>query len=301
MGIINFCMSEEEKTIEERLSEIEKAMNAPDFWQDKARAQEIIGEYNELKAEKEGVGKYDNGPAVMTVFAGAGGLDAEDFAAILVRMYLKYLEKKGFGYKMVHENQNDHGGYRNITFEILGKGAYGLLKNESGVHRLVRLSPFNAKSQRHTSFAMVEVVPKLKKAKDIEIKEEEIDVEFSRSSGPGGQNVNKRETAVRVIHKPTGLAAHSDSERTQQANKEKALSILSGKLYHKLEEDRKKERAGLAVSKTTEAEWGSQIRNYVMHPYQLVKDLRTGVEERNIDKILEEGELDEFIEAEQKI
>lgn len=287
--------------IDLKIEELEKQMQEPTFWQDKARAQAVVEEYNDLKAEKAGEGKYDKGAAVMTIFAGAGGLDAEDFASILVRMYLKYFEKKGFGYRVLHENQNDHGGYRNITIEINGKGVYGTLKNESGVHRLVRLSPFNAKSQRHTSFVMVEVVPHLDKVKDVEIREDDLDIEFIRSSGPGGQNVNKRETAVRLTHKPTGLTVHIDGERTQQANREKALSVLSGKLYHRMEENRKKEKEGMSVSKTTEAEWGSQIRNYVLHPYQLVKDLRTGVETRNVDKVLEEGDLDEFIAAEHNL
>lgn len=287
--------------IDKKIEEVEKEMQSPGFWDDKVKAQEVIERYNELKSEKEGVGKYDKKDAILTIFAGAGGMDAEDFAAMLLKMYLKYFDKKGYGYKVLHQNQNDHGGYRNVTVEVLGKDVYGTLKNESGVHRLVRISPFNAKSQRHTSFAMVEVVPKLKKIKDVDIKDEDIDVEFSKSSGPGGQNVNKRETAVRVTHKPTDTSVHVDSERTQGANREKALEILSGKLYHMMEENRKKEKEGLSISKTTEAEWGSQIRNYVLHPYKLVKDLRTGVESRDPDKVLEEGELEEFIEAQKGI
>ena len=305
-------LKQNREEIEKRLTEIEKEMSGVHFWDDKDKAQKVIEEYNDLKSALEGVGKYDKGDAVMTIFAGAGGLDAEDFASMLLRMYLKFFERKGFVFKTLHENKNDHGGFRNIVMEVVGKGlpaatgtaqagAYGTLKNESGVHRLVRISPFNAKSQRHTSFAMVEVVPKLSKGKEIEVKDEDVDVEFARSSGPGGQNVNKRETAVRVVHKETGISAHVDSERTQQANREKALEILAGKLYHMRESEREKEKEGFAVSKTTQAEWGSQIRSYVLHPYQMIKDHRTDVEIRNIDSVLEDGELDELVEAEKEL
>ncbi|MEK9201767.1 MAG: peptide chain release factor-like protein, partial [Patescibacteria group bacterium] len=210
----------------------------------------------------------------------------------------------GWGYTIVHSNENDHGGYRNITIEIKGNpstgpgsGPYGVLKNESGVHRLVRISPFNAKKLRHTSFALVEVIPKFEKTGEIEIPDDEISVEFARSSGPGGQNVNKRETAVRIVHLPTKLSAHAASERSQLQNREKAMMILRGKIYRALEEERMKKEQGMYISKTTEIEWGSQIRSYVLHPYKMIKDHRTEVEVRDIDRVLE-GDLDEFIEAE---
>jgi len=275
-------------------------MIRPEFWDDKVRAQAIIKEIQKLKDQLEGVGQYDKGDAVMTIFSGAGGDDSEDFSAMLLRMYFKYFENKSWGYSILHENQNTNGGYRNITVEINGKSAYGTLKNESGVHRLVRISPFNANAKRHTSFSMVEVIPKFEKQneKDIELDEKDLRIELSRSSGPGGQNVNKRETAVRIVHTPTNLSAQADGERSQAQNKEKALSILKGKIYKALEDKRIEKQENMYVSKTTEIEWGSQIRSYVLHPYKMVKDHRTNVETSDVTGVLEEGKLDEFIEAE---
>jgi peptide chain release factor 2 len=285
-----------------RLEEIEMMMALPDFWSDKAQAQTLIREMQDIKDALLGVGKYDKGSAVLTVIAGAGGDDAEDFARMLVEMYKKYCDNKGWGYHLVHENENDHGGYRNITLEIDGTGVYGALKNETGVHRLVRLSPFNANSLRHTSFSLVEIIPKLEKVNlnDIDIPEEDIRYEFSRSSGPGGQNVNKRETAVRVVHIPTNISAHSENERAQAQNKEKAIQILKGKLYAWREMERKKKEQGLYVSKTMEIEWGNQIRSYVLHPYKMVKDHRTDVEIHDPEAVFD-GELDELLEAEKDL
>lgn len=290
----------QDEEIKKRIKELEIEMNDPSFWQNKDRAQKMVQEYNDLKQESSGVGKYDRGGAVLSILAGAGGSDAEDFTAMLFNMYLKYLEIKGWSYNFLHKNENDHGGYRNITIEIDVKNAYGILKNESGVHRLVRISPFNAKQQRHTSFALVEIIPKFKDIKNFEIKEDEIEIELSKSAGPGGQNVNKRETAVRVVHIPTGLSAHVDSERSQGQNKEKALQILHGKLYKALEEQKKKEKESLQLGKTTQIEWGNQIRSYVLHPYKMVKDHRTGVELRDPDKVLD-GEIEAFIDAEKDL
>jgi peptide chain release factor 2 len=283
--------------IKEEIKKLELEMASPDFWKDKNKAQEVIKKIQSLKFEVDGAGKYDICNAIITIFSGAGGDDAEDFSSMLFRMYQKYVEGVGWQWKILNENTNERGGYRNITFEVVGKKVYGTLKNESGVHRLVRLSPFNAKSLRHTSFSMVEVVPALPKANDIELKEDEIEIQFAKSSGPGGQNVNKRETAVRVVHIPTNISVHVESERSQAQNKERALEVLKGKLFHKQEEDRKKESRGLSISKTTEVEWGNQIRSYVLHPYQMVKDHRTEVEVRDAEAVLD-GDLQVFIDAE---
>ncbi|MES3030872.1 MAG: PCRF domain-containing protein [Patescibacteria group bacterium] len=285
--------------IAKKIAELEAAMSAPDFWSNSGRAQLQIKELQELKESLAGVGKYDKGDAIMTIFSGAGGDDAEDFSAILYRMYRKLAENKGWGIDVLHAHDNDHGGYRNITLELHGKGVYGALKNESGVHRLVRISPFNAKQLRHTSFSMVEVIPKFEKihSKDFELPEKDLDISIAKSGGPGGQNVNKRETAVRMVHRPTGLSVHVTSERSQAQNKEKALDILKGKLFKQMEDERIAKEKGMYVSKTTSIDWGNQIRSYVLHPYKMVKDHRTNIETSQVEKVLE-GALEEFLEAE---
>lgn len=295
--------------IKKKIKALEERMGSADFWVDKDVAQATIRELQELKDRLEGVGKYDKGGAIMTIFSGAGGDDAEDFSRILLEMYLKYFSKFDWTVTVVHKNENDHGGYRNITLEIdgptlakasAGFGPYGILKNESGVHRLVRISPFNASKKRHTSFSMVEVIPKFEKIGEISIPEEDLKVEYSKSSGPGGQNVNKRETAVRVVHIPTNLAVHVESERSQAQNKERAIAMLEAKLYKKLEEERQAKEKGMYVSKTTQIEWGNQIRSYVLHPYKMVKDHRTNVETAQVEKVLD-GNLEDFIEAEKNL
>jgi peptide chain release factor 2 len=286
--------------IKNRIEEIESEMGSADFWADKNKAQATIREHESLKDELEGVGKYDRGGAHMTIFSGAGGDDAEDFSRILLEMYLKLFNNRKWSYSVLHKNENDHGGFRNITLEIDGKNVYGTLKNESGVHRLVRISPFNASQKRHTSFSMVEVIPKFDKVGEVKIPPEDLKVELSRSSGPGGQNVNKRETAVRLVHLPTNLAVHVETERSQAQNKEKALAMLEAKLYKLREEEREAKEKGMYISKTTQIEWGNQIRSYVLHPYKMVKDHRTNVETAQVEKVLN-GDLDEFLEAEKNL
>ena len=303
------------KDIQNRIREIEAAMSASDFWNDKDVAQRLIKELQDLKFLAKGGSKYDKNDAIVSILSGAGGDDAEDFSAMLYRMYQKYFDRQNWETHLLHANENDHGGYRNITFEVAERGlhvahmpdgqgrqgVYGKIKNESGVHRLVRLSPFNSKKLRHTSFSLVEVIPKFKDFGEIELETDDLEIHFAKSSGPGGQNANKRETAVRITHKPTGLSVHVESERRQLQNKEKALEILKGKLFKKREEDRKREAKGLSISATTEIEWGNQIRSYVLHPYKMVKDHRTNVETHDVESVLEDGILDQFIDGEQNL
>ena len=239
------------------------------------------------KPLKELNGPYDKGHAHLAVFPGVGGEDAKDWANMLLGMYVKYTQKRGWKTALIDDR----------AIDIRGEYAYGFLKKEAGVHRLVRISPFDAKQLRHTSFALVEVVPELPQLElnKLAIPPEDLKVELSRSSGPGGQNVNKRETAVRIVHLPTGIAAASQAERSQPQNKEKALTLLKAKLFKLMEARQEKELKNLRTQ--VKPEWGNQIRSYVLHPYQQVKDHRTKVVHHQPEKVLS-GDLDKFIEAE---
>ena len=249
-------------------------------------------------------GPYDKGNAVVSLYAGAGGKDAEDWATLLFRMYQRFAERRGWGVKIVHEHWGEYrgpGGWgiKNAAVLITGAYAYGNLKKENGVHRLVRISPFSAQSLRHTSFALVDVMPEFVQPDEVVVDPADIKIEFFRSSGPGGQNVNKRETAVRVTHIPTGIQVASQAERSQERNREVAMEFLRSKLWQQAKSQQEKQANEVKQEKKA-IEWGSQIRSYVMHPYQMVKDHRTSAETSQIDRVLD-GELDEFIEAEIKL
>jgi peptide chain release factor 2 len=266
-----------------------------------ARAEALASGIREIETEIFFSGTYDRGDALLAVYAGAGGKDAEDWAAILMRMFGRFAERRGWKVKAIHEHWGENAGpggwgIKNATIAIEGPYAYGYLKKESGVHRLVRISPFSSQSLRHTSFALVDVMPEFVAPEEVEIRPEDLKIDFFRSSGPGGQNVNKRETAVRITHTPTGLQVASQAERSQESNRETAMSVLRARLYQMQVQRQEQERRGIRQEKV-KIEWGSQIRSYVMHPYQMVKDHRTGVETSQIDKVLD-GELDAFIEAE---
>ncbi len=256
---------------------------------------ELTGKFADLEFFLFFRGKYDKQNAILAIHAGTGGVDAMDWAAMLLRMYLRYSNKKGFKTKILEESFGSEAGIKSTMIEVQGSYAYGYLKSENGVHRLVRISPFDAEAMRHTSFALVEVIPEIAEDAEIEIKPEDLKIETFRASGHGGQSVNKTESAVRLTHLPTKISVSCQSERSQLQNKERALKILKSKLQRledvKLEQEKKQLRG-----EYSEAVWGNQIRSYVLQPYQLVKDHRTNYEEKYSQSVLD-GNLDGFIES----
>ncbi len=311
-----------------RFKEIEAQSTDPEFWKDTNKATSLMKEMGSLQKEIEAAkkiremidsnktegleelisgieasvylsGKFDKSSAILSIHAGQGGVDAMDWAQILSRMYQRYFERKKYKVEIVDESKGEEAGIKSITYLVEGEYVYGYLKNESGTHRLVRLSPFNSDNLRHTSFALVEVLPAIEDDSEVVIKEDDLEWDFYRASSHGGQNVQKVSSAVRLTHKPTGIVVTCQTERYQNQNREYALKILKSKLAL-MEEKKRKEEELKQKGEYKPASWGNQIRNYVLHPYQLVKDTRTKVETSDVDSVLD-GNIDKFLDAEVKL
>ncbi len=290
------------KELREKIIDLKQLSSLAEDYGEKGK-KDLEGEFSSVKELVEKAenalflsGPYDAEDAILSVHSGQGGVEAMDWASILLRMYLRFAEGSGWRTELIDETKGEEAGVKSASVEIKGKNVYGILKKEAGTHRLVRQSPFNADALRQTSFTLVEVLPVIEDSTEVEVKQDDIDLETFKSSAPGGQNVQKVNSAVRIRHKPTGITVTCQSERSQVQNREYAMKILIGKLTKLKEEEQDKLEKSLKGSQKS-ASWGSQIRSYVLHPYKMVKDLRTGVESKDPQKILD-GNLEEFIEAE---
>ncbi len=259
------------------------------------RLKTLARELSAIEFQQMFSGEHDKSNAILSINSGAGGTESQDWAQMLMRMYLRWCERKGFEAKIVDILPGEEAGIKNATITVNGEYAYGYLKSESGVHRLIRLSPFDANHRRHTSFASVFVFPEIDETINLDIREEDLRIDTYRSSGAGGQHVNVTDSAVRITHLPTGIVVQCQNERSQHRNREMAMKILKARLYEMYEQERKEELEKIQGEKKKIA-WGSQIRSYVLHPYQLVKDHRTNLETSNVQGVLD-GEIDEFIKA----
>ena len=330
---------------EQRIQELEREMEAPDFWDNPEKSQESmkvlkalkddLETYQNLESQYEEIelliemgyeendpavipeieetlnsfqttfddirirtllsGEYDNSKAIVTLHAGAGGTESCDWASMLYRMYTRWADKKGYQVEVLDYLDGEEAGIKSVTFEVDGPNAYGYLKSEKGVHRLVRISPFNAAGKRQTSFVSCEVMPDIEEDIDIEINTDDLRIDTYRSSGAGGQHINKTSSAIRITHLPTGIVVQCQNERSQHQNKDKAMQMLKAKLYL-LKQQEQADKASDIRGEVKEIGWGNQIRSYVMQPYKLVKDLRTGQESGNVDAVMD-GSIDVFINA----
>ena len=255
----------------------------------------LTADWNRMEGQLLMSEPYDERPAIVSVHAGAGGTESQDWAEMLLRMYLRWAERNRLRTEILDQTEGEEAGLKSVTFAVDGRWAYGRLKSERGVHRLVRISPFDSQKRRHTSFALVEVMPEVDEAADVQIREDDLRIDTYRSSGAGGQHVNKTDSAVRITHLPTGIVVTCQNERSQIQNRERAMAVLRARLVERQQEEREVELARLR-GEHVEAGWGNQIRSYVLQPYTMVKDLRTNVETSNPTAVLD-GDLDAFIEG----